>query len=47
LIFEIYGLRKNERKVVDDFLSRYSSGSAAATELLDEEIDELPDTAKE
>lgn len=40
LIFEIYGLSKDERKVVDDFLLRYSSGPALAPEAFDEEIDE-------
>jgi hypothetical protein len=40
LIFGMYTLSKDERKVVDDFLVRYSSGPALAPEAFDEEIDE-------
>ncbi len=47
LIFEIYALSKDERKVVDDFLLRYSSGPAVASEVLEEGGDEEPDSAGE
>jgi hypothetical protein len=41
LIFDIYELSKGERKVVDAFLFRYSSGPAAVSE----EVEDEPDVA--
>jgi hypothetical protein len=45
LIFEVYALSKDERKVVDEFLLRYSSGPAAVSEEAEGPPDELTEGA--
>lgn len=48
LVFEMYGLSKNEQRVVDGFLERYSSTSkAAAAEELENETAEKIDIVEE
>lgn len=48
LVFEMYGLSKDEQKVVDGFLERYSSMSkAAAAEEMENETAEKIDIVEE
>jgi len=49
LVFEMYGLSQDERKVVDDFLTRYSSVSkaVAAEELGYEALEKMDEVSEE